>query len=281
MKVFIVFALALMSLSAYSQKSIADIREAYVNGNYESCKAWIDELNEKEFIGCDFMLKGDIYQKLAEFEAAEVYYNLASLNSCPSVLLNLNRGINQYNLGNYSTSQHLIQQYVLDNPLDHIGAYWLSVTYYMQGKLSKALEQLEDCYEINENYAPAYFLEGAIYDSRKQYSAAYEAFMAAHEKDNTLMQALFEAGIVLIEMQRFTEAKATFQSLAVEPSEFQAQAYYYAGEACYYLRESDKACEYWNVAKTMGDHDASVNVARFCAKGKKPKKKPKSAYLQF
>jgi tetratricopeptide (TPR) repeat protein len=281
MKALTLISFVILSLSTYAQRSISEIRDQYALGQYDTCKVWIDHLSEQEFIGCDFMLKGDIYQKLGLFEEAEIYYNLASVNDCQSLQLDLNRGINQYNMGNYSTSQHLIQQYVLDNPVDHLGIYWLGVTYYMQGKMSKALEEIEICYELNENFAPAYFLEGAIYASRKLYSAAYDAFQMAHVKDNTLQQALFEGGIVLLEMQRYADAKATFQTLAVEQTDFQAQAYFYAGEACYYLRESDKACEYWNVAKTMGDHDASVNVTRFCAKGKKPKRKPKAAYLQF
>lgn len=263
------------------QHSMNEIREEYKNGNFETCKTWINELHESSFTACDFRVKGDIYQKLAQFEEAESFYNKASEQNCNESILNLNRGINQYNLGNYSTAQHLIQNYVLDSPLDYVGMYWLSVTYYMQGKMGKSLEILEDCFELNENYAPAYFLEGAIYYSRKQYTAALESLQTAHDKDNTLQQALFESGIVLLEMQRFEDAKKTFQSLAVEPSEFQAQAFYYAGEACYYLREADKACEYWKVAKDMGDYDASVNVTRFCTNGKKPKKKPKSAYLQF
>jgi tetratricopeptide (TPR) repeat protein len=161
------------------------------------------------------------------------------------------------------------------------GHYWLASAYYLQHKYSKSRDALEIVFSLNEKYAPAYFLDAAIHQSRKQFGAAAETFLEAYALDSTLEEAHFQAGISLLDMQKYEEALAIFKQMLKPSSASYVQALYYSGETSYLLKENDEACKYWKAAADAGDFDSKEIVRTWCENKKTPIFKIRSSRLKF
>ncbi len=246
--------------------------QAYSSGNYEEALTLALQADSTQLSGCDWFVFGNILFKNGFLERADLAYQTASLNPCSSAFeLELNRGICNNQMGNYLTSQELLLLHVHKMPQEYKGHYWLASNYYAQGKNKQATAALEKSLEINESYAPSYFLEGAIFYSKKQYSAALQSMEEALRVDSTLIAAKLEYGVILIQLNRFDEALQTFQDILLGVNDLRDQAFYFAGEASYFMHETDKACEYWKQGEVLGDYYSAENWKRFCVEGKKPR----------
>lgn len=217
--------------------------------------------------------------KLGQFQQASLNYNEAKSNGCQDANLLLNNGICEYSLGNLSESVYLLKLYTHSHNSSFQGYYWLASAYYLQHKYSKSREALEAVFSLNEKYAPAYFLDAAILQSRKQYAAAAETFLEAYALDSTLEDAHLQAAISLLDMQKYEEALAIFKQMLKPTSAAYVQALYYAGETSYLLKENDEACNYWKAAAEAGDYD-SKEIVR-CENKKTPIFKIRSSRLKF
>ena len=251
----------------------------YAEGNYDAALHSINRL--EKFEACDFFIKANALQKLGQFQQASLNYNEAKSNGCKDESLLLNNGICEYSLGNLNESVYLLKLYTQDHTTNFEGHYWLASAYYLQHKYSKSREELEIVFLLNEKYAPAYFLDAAIHQSRKQFGAAAETFLEAYALDSTLEEAHFQAGISLLDMQKYEEALAIFKQMLKPSSALYVQALYYSGETSYLLKENDAACKYWKAAAEAGDFDSNEIVRTWCENKKKPIFKIRSSRLKF
>ena len=183
--------------------------QQYAEGNYDVALHSINLL--EKFEACDYFIKANALQKLGQFQQASLNYNEAKSNGCKDESLLLNDGICEYFLGNLSESVYLLKLYTHEHNDNFQGHYWLASAYYLQHKYSKSREELETVFSLNEKYAPAYFLEAAIHQSRKQFGAAAETFLEAYAVDSTLDEAQLQAGISLLDMQKYEEALSIFK----------------------------------------------------------------------
>jgi len=253
--------------------------QQYAEGTYDLALHSVNQL--EKFEACDYFIKANALQKLGQFQEASLNYNEAKSNGCKDQELLLNNGICEYSLGNMSESVYLLKLYTHEHNTNFQGYYWLASAYYLQHKYSKSREALEAVFSLNEKYAPAYFLEAAIYQSRKQYGAAAESFLEAYALDSTLEEAHLQAGISLLDMQKYEEALAIFKQMLRPTSASYVQALYYSGETSYLLKENDEACRYWKSAAEAGDYDSKEIVRTWCENKKTPIFKMRSSRLKF
>ena len=253
--------------------------QQYAEGIYDVALHSINRL--EKFEACDYFIKANALQKLGQFQQASLNYNEAKSNGCKDESLLLNNGICEYSLGNLSESVYLLKLYTLEHNGNFQGHYWLASVYYLQHKFSKSREELETVFSLNEKYAPAYFLDAAIHQSRKQFGAAAETFLEAYALDSTLEEAQLQAGISLLDMQKNEEALVIFKQMLKPSSSSYISALYYAGETSYLLKENDDACNYWKTAAELGDYDSKEIVRTWCENKKKPIFKIRSSRLKF
>jgi predicted Zn-dependent protease len=274
---FLLF-LGLANLTVGQDFRAAAIQQ-YTEGNYDVALHSINQL--EKFEACDYFIKANALQKLGQFQQASLNYNEAKSNGCKEELLLLNNGICEYNLGNLSESVHLLKLFVHEHNTNFQGHYWLASAYYLQHKYSKSRESLEHVFSLNETYAPAYFLDAAIHQSRKQYASAADAFLEAYAYDSTLEEARLQAGISMLDMQKYEEALSIFKQMLTPANMSYVQALYYAGETSYLLKENDEACKYWKSAAEAGDYDSKEIVRTWCENKKTPIFKIRSSRLKF
>lgn len=270
--------LALANLVVGQDYRAAAIQQ-YAEGNYDVALHSINRL--EKFEACDYFIKANALQKLGQFQQASSNYNEAKSNGCKDESLLLNNGICEYSLGHLSESVYLLKLYTQEYNTHFQGHYWLASAYYLQHKYSKSRTELEIVFSLNEKYAPAYFLDAAIHQSRKQYGAAAETFLEAYALDSTLEEAHLQAGISLLDMQKYEQANAIFKEMLEPSNEAYIQALYYAGETSYLLKENDEACKYWKAAADMGDYDSKEIVRTWCENKKTPIFKIRSSRLTF
>ena len=253
--------------------------QQYAEGNYDVALHSINRL--EKFESCDYFIKANTLQKLGQFQQASLNYNEAKSNGCKDESLLLNNGICEYSLGNLSESVQMLKLYTREHNTNFQGHYWLCSAYYLQHKYSKSRNALEMVFSLNEKYAPAYFLDAAIHQSRKQYGAAAETFLEAYALDSTLEEAHLQAGISLLDMPKYEEALVIFKQMLTPTSKAYVQALYYSGETSYLLKENDQACEYWKAAAEAGDFDSKEIVRTWCENKKTPIFKIRSSRLKF
>ena len=253
--------------------------QQYAGGNYDVALHSINLL--EKFEACDYFIKANALQKLGQFQQASLNYNEAKSNGCKDESLLLNNGICEYSLGNLRESVQMLKLYTREHNTSFQGHYWLASAYYLQHKYSKSRDALEAVFSLNEKYAPGYFLDAAIHQSRKQYGAAAETFLEAYELDSALVEAHLQAGISLLDMQKYEEALTIFKQMLKPSSKSYVQALYYAGETSYLLKENDEACKYWKAAAEEGDYDSKEIVRTWCENKKTPIFKIRSSRLKF
>jgi tetratricopeptide (TPR) repeat protein len=263
----------------FGQDFRAIAMENYSSGNYALALENIGKVGELS--GCDFLLKANTLQKLGQLQEASVNYNEAKSSGCDAPDLLLNNGICEYSLGNLNESVQLLKLYVRENKSNFQGHYWLASAFYLQHKYAKSREALEMVFSLNENYAPAYYLDAAIHQNRKQYAAAAETFLEAYALDSTLEDARLQAGICMLDMQKYEDALLVFKQMLKTTNSSLDQALYYAGEASYLLKENDDACTYWKAAAAAGDYDSKEIVRTWCENKKTPIFKMRSSRLKF
>jgi tetratricopeptide (TPR) repeat protein len=251
----------------------------YTAGNYSLALESINKV--VPFEACDYFMKANVQQKLGQFFEASLNYNEAKAGDCGDSNLLLNNGICEYSLGNLNESVQLLKLYVHENKANFQGHYWLASAYYLQHKYSKSRKALETVFSLNETYAPAYFLDAAIHQNRKQYAAAAETFLEAYALDSTLEEARIQAAISLLDMQKYEEALLLFTQMLNPTSKIYVEALYYAGETSYLLKESDAACKYWKASADAGDYDSKEIVRTWCENKKTPIFKLRSSRLKF
>ncbi|MFM9423059.1 MAG: hypothetical protein RIR06_1520 [Bacteroidota bacterium] len=267
--IFILFSL--LTTHVFTQ-IIVQAEQAYDSGRYDEALALAVQADSTQFSGCDWFVFGNILFKNGFLERADLAYQSASLSTCDGASeLALNRGICNYQMGNYLTSQELLLLHSHQFPQDYKGHYWLAANYYSQGKNKQAVLALERSLECNDHYAPSYFLEGAIFYSKKQYSAALNSMEEALRADSNLVAAKLEYGIILLQLNQLNEAMQTFQDILLGVNDYRDQAFYFAGETAYFMHEKDKACEYWKQGENLGDYYSAENWKRLCVEGKKPR----------
>lgn len=275
--------LSLLFLAIANLVVAQDFRAAaiqqYAEGNYDVALHSINLL--EKFEACDYFIKANALQKLGQFQQASLNYNEAKSNGCQDQELLLNNGICEYSLGNLNESVHLLKLYIHEQSSNFQGHYWLASAYYLQHKYSKSRDALETVLSLNEKYAPAYFLDAAIHQGRKQYASAADAFLEAYAYDSTLEEARFQAGISLLDMQKYEEALSIFTQMLTPENKSYVQALYYAGETSYLLKENDEACKYWKAAAEAGDYDSKEIVRTWCENKKTPIFKIRSSRLKF
>jgi tetratricopeptide (TPR) repeat protein len=253
--------------------------QQYAEGNYDVALHSINLL--EKFEACDYFIKANALQKLGQFQQASSNYNEAKSAGCADESLLLNNGICEYSLGNLSESVHLLKLYTHENKTNFQGYYWLASAYYLQHKYSKSRAALETVFSLNEKYAPAYFLDAAIHQGRKQYAAAAETFLEAYALDSTLEEAHLQAGISLLDMQKYEEAQKIFKQMLNPTSKAYVQALYYSGETSYLLKENEEACKYWKAAADAGDYDSKEIVRTWCENKKTPIFKMRASRFKF
>ena len=251
----------------------------YATNNYKLALESINKITS--FEACDYFIKANVLQKLGQFQEASMNYNEAKSHGCNDSSLLLNNGICEYSLGNLNESVYLLKLYTHEHPSDFQGYYWLASAYYLQHKFSKSRAAIELVFSLNEKYAPAYFLDAAIHQNRKQFAAAAETFLEAYSLDSTLEEAHLQAGISILDMQKYEEAIDIFKQMLVPGKKMYVQALYYSGETSYLLKENDEACKYWKAAAEAGDYDSKEIVRTWCENKKTPIFKMRSSRLKF
>lgn len=162
--------------------------EAYrMLGKYEEAVADYDmyEQTAELGLGGEFCIKrAEANVALENFEAALDDYTLAIEGNKSDKTLYLGRANISYEMENYKDAISDYDFYLMDYN-DPIALGNRGYCHYMLGNIDKALEDLNTCIELKEDYAWAYFTRGQIYQEQEKFEEA----KADYEKANTLMDS--------------------------------------------------------------------------------------------
>ena len=93
----------------------------------------------------------------------------------------LNRGIEQYQLGNKYAALKSLSEYINANPSDFRGYFWRSQLYIRAVSNRAALQDLNKTLELNSENADAYYLRGIVLMLLKESQKACRDLMRASE----------------------------------------------------------------------------------------------------
>jgi tetratricopeptide (TPR) repeat protein len=253
----------------------------YDRQSYQAAIHNMDLAIMKNKAGEYFKLRGDAHHKLGNFQLALADYNQAA-KKLNDPELYLNRAICRVSLEDFQEGVLDLYRYLKFEPESPKAFYYLAVIDYYTFNYKGALDYLENVMSLDEDFMPAYYLEGAVLAELKKYDEAIESYNIALDLEPTFFRARLNIANVLSAQGRYDEAHQLLELLLDEPINFFDEVYYAMAENKHASGDKNGACEFFEMAADQGDADAKINVERFCRKNeKKHEKKRKAVKASF
>jgi tetratricopeptide (TPR) repeat protein len=275
--------IVLLSVHTFGQKAADNYtlaKQHYADDEYESAAVLLDEAIALDREADYFLLRGDCFHKLEQFESALADYNFAEQLGNNSPDLYLNRGICLVSVGLYEQAR-LDLRLVLSRSENAKAFYYLGVIDYMNYDHKSAEENLTEAIWHNEGYMEAFYLRAATYAEWGKLQKARWDYESAIELKPDFFLSKLNLAVVMIDMLDHYEAEKQLTDLINMVPDFIDEVYYYRGEARFALRDLDGACEDWNAARELGDEDSEKNYVLICEKKKDRIRKKKRTYVEF
>jgi len=273
----LVIAPTLLSAQTAAQL-LSETQNLYESKDYLKALAKADELvTLTDTIAAAFKLRGDIKQRVDDFEGALDDYNQSKSLDNDNPRLYISRSAARINLGNLNGAIRDLERAIKLNPSDPDAHFNLACTKYMNEDNKGALKDLEATLDLKPKHADALFLRGVVrgeeYEELEGLADIEQALLLKPDIPGAQISAailLYEFSVVIAEADETTRI----------------DAFYYRGDCYYNLNDKDKACKDFRRAARFGDVDATLVVKQYCETDAKrikkiPKRKKRDTSIQF
>jgi tetratricopeptide (TPR) repeat protein len=264
-----------------AQNKLQDAYLAFADENYELTVELVTEVVENEKLAEGYMLRADALHKQSNFINALADYDFAEKLGYSDDDLFQNRGICRSSLGMYDAAEKDLWRHLEIHPENATSHYYLAQIDYMNGLMKDAMEHLEYALKFDDEHMPSWYLKGAAYGEMGDYKKAKQCFERAAALKPEFHRIQLNIALIYLEQLRYADAEFILQELRLADESLVAEVLYYRGEARYFQKDIEGACEDWTEAAALGDEDAQVNYDRICVKQKENLKKKKRTYAEF
>ncbi|MCB0760067.1 MAG: tetratricopeptide repeat protein [Flavobacteriales bacterium] len=281
MRRFILPLFILLSLLGTAQSDVSDARDAYFSGDYEACISLTTALIDVERNAEAYLLRAQAFHKQGKFAQALADYDYAEKRGSADEELYLNRGICRSSLQLYDAATKDLWRFLELSPDHALAYYYLGEVDFMLGNTEAALEFIGHSLELDDDYMPAWYLQGAAFAEKGKWRKARESFDRAAQIDPSFRRIQLNIALTCIEQMEFDEANEILSNLLLEDDTLLPEVYYYRAEVKYFQKDHVGACEDWKQSADLGDEDAATNWERVCQKGKDSIKQKRRTYAEF
>jgi len=281
--VFLLFA----SLVARSQGSMAltEARSNYENARYAEALSSLNSIIESDEAEFEvWLLQGDCLQKEEKFVAATQAYKMAERENNESALLYANWSAALYNLKQIKEGEKQAKTALkLDSDLPEAN-YFMGNFKHFDYNLVAALKYYNSAIKLRPTYRDALYMRAATHAELANYSDAIRDYQLVLELDPDLEIAKYNIGVIQLVTESYDEAAKTFAELNPENLDKKIDFYFYQAEALYFAGDKEKACEYYEKAKSLGDVESAEIYQKYCiekADREKPSDKTRTIRATF
>lgn len=265
----------MLILSALGQSDVLlAANQAYDSGNYESVIQSLEPLGDQKHDVNSLMLLADAKQKTGDFESAIEVYNKAAQLDNSSEKMHTHRASAHIWSGNYGAAAKDLDKALSIDDSNYLTWYYLGVNEYYRMKIRPAIRALDRCIELQNGYAPAWYLRGACRAELGQTSQAIDDYTEALARDKSLIEASFNIAVLKFENKDYLEAREDFTQLLTEMPEKKAEILYYKAESAYFSNDKQEACNDYYEAMQLGDELSKEIYDKYCLKNENRKNLP-------
>lgn len=263
--------LLLPGLVAQENNHLEAARSAYEAEDFSKVIALLDST------ASDFetlMILGDALQKKEKYQSALRTYNKAAALSSNNEDLFINRASAKIWQENYSDALNDLKSALAINDKNYRTYYYLGIVYYYEFKNKAAIKALDECINLNPDYAPAYYLRAACSAEMNKIEKAIDDYQLSYDLDSTLTVALFNIAVLKFEEKNYFTAQKELTALLENGLVDSPELYFFRAECSYYLNDKQAACKDYDEARKRGDELAGEIYDKYCIKGQERKKLP-------
>lgn len=231
-------------------------------------------------------LRGDIHQRLRQFDLAMADYKAAEKQNPADPRLYVSRSALHITEGNAKAGLRYADKAIDLDPANADAWYNRAWALYQANELDAALKSVRKALDLKPGFPEGLYLSGVVKAARYDEKEGAMEIARALEAKPDIPGGLMSLGVVLFEDGRYQEAIDRFtQVIASDTTELMA-AYYYRADSHYNLGDKESACADWLRSMKLGDKDAAFIKRNYCDTDankipKKPKRKPRSTTIQF
>ncbi len=291
MKQLITLLATACSMLATAQGDAAAVlrsaNKAYAADQLDSALALADRaIAEDLALPGALKLRGDIHQRLRQFDLAMADYKAAEKQDPSNPRLYVSRSALHITEGNAKAGLRYADKAIDLDPGDADAWYNRAWALYQSNELDAALKSVRKALAIKPGFPEGLYLSGVVKAARYDEKEGAQEIAQALEAKPDIPGGLMSLGVVLFEDGRYQEAIERFtQVIASDTTELMA-AYYYRADSHYNLGDKESACADWQRSMKLGDKDAAFIKRNYCDTDatkipKKPKRKPRTTTIQF
>lgn len=285
---FILFVFLFSSaLGAKSQGSTAliEARSSFENAKYAEALSSLNKIIESDQAEFEvWLLQGDCLQKEEKFVAATQAYKKAEQENNQSALLYANWSAALYNLEQIKEGEKQAKTALKLDPDLPEANYFMGNLKHFGYNLVAALKYYNTAIKIRPTYRDALYMRAATHAELANYSDAIRDYQLVLELDPNLEVAKYNIGVIQLVTESYDEAAKTFAELNPENLDKKKDFYFYKAEALYFAGDKEKACEYYEKAKSLGDTESAEIYQKYCiekAERDEPEEKTRTIRATF
>jgi len=285
---FILFVFLFSSaLGAKSQGSTAliEARSSFENAKYAEALSSLNKIIESDQAEFEvWLLQGDCLQKEEKFVAATQAYKKAEQENNQSALLYANWSAALYNLEQIKEGEKQAKTALKLDPDLPEANYFMGNLKHFGYNLVAALKYYNTAIKIRPTYRDALYMRAATHAELANYSDAIRDYQLVLELDPNLEVAKYNIGVIQLVTESYDEAAKTFAELNPENLDKKKDFYFYQAEALYFAGDKEKACEYYEKAKSLGDTESAEIYQKYCiekAERDEPEEKTRTIRATF
>ncbi|OFX69189.1 MAG: hypothetical protein A2X12_11450 [Bacteroidetes bacterium GWE2_29_8] len=137
------------------------------------------------------------------------------------------------------------------------------ILFVEMGRYKDALNDYNKAIELNSNNELAFNSRAIAYFKNTDYDKAFSDWEYAIKLNNKYIKAYYNRAQAYYTLGKFKEAIAEYNNV-IELNNLYGEAYYFRGVCYLYIKENDKACYNWNMAKQVGYKDIFGFLDKYC-----------------
>jgi len=227
----------------------------------EALKILLSVANEKFKDAAYYYYLGKIYTAQAEWEKSLL--ELIKANELGHGYYNHEVALAYFNTNNYQKTIEFCTKTIASSPSEADEArFYRALSYSQLENKAEAKKDMLAYSEVFPDFSPAnYFLSSIYRDEKDLVNALFyvnKALSGAQDFQNFYLK-----GLVLFEMDKYTEAIEPFQQAKILKPEH-GDIYYYIGVCHFRLKDNETACALFKKAKALGTTDIDQLILKVC-----------------
>ena len=267
---------------------LAECQKLYDEKVYDQALAKANALiSVNDTIPEAFKLRGDIKQRMDDFDGALDDYSASKALDNDNPRLYISRSAARITMGNFNGAIRDLERAIKLDPADSDARYNLACAKYLSQDYKGSIRDIDETLEMNPDHAEALFLRGLIRGEEFEEEAGLEDIERALTLNPDIPGGEMAAAILLFELGEYAEAANRFtEILKTVDADARSDAFYYRADCYYNLDQKDLACKDFRRAARFGDKDAPIVIQQYCETDarrikKIPKKARRDQHIQF